>query len=164
LICESRDDRGNAIIYEYQSEDHRGIDLSQAHEGNRGDPGRSHRRVNRYLKRIKYGNRNTLLDDSNHRPRFAERILEKADWMFEVVFDYDEGHDPKLPAEFHKSHYLEQKPNSDGQIFIRASATLPDDVDYWPVRKDPFSSYRATFEVRTYRLCRRVLLFHHFPK
>ena len=33
----------------------------------------------------------------------------------------------------------------------------------WPVRNDPFSSYRAGFEVRTYRLCQRVLMFHHFP-
>ena len=33
----------------------------------------------------------------------------------------------------------------------------------WPVRQDPFSTYRAGFEVRTYRLCRRVLMFHHFP-
>ncbi|MEO8157223.1 MAG: toxin TcdB middle/N-terminal domain-containing protein [Betaproteobacteria bacterium] len=30
------------------------------------------------------------------------------------------------------------------------------------MRQDPFSSYRAGFEVRTYRLCRRVLMFHHF--
>ena len=34
----------------------------------------------------------------------------------------------------------------------------------WPVRRDPFSSYRSGFEVRTYRLCRRVLMFHHFPE
>ena len=27
---------------------------------------------------------------------------------------------------------------------------------------DPFSSYRAGFEVRAYRLCQRVLMFHHF--
>ncbi len=31
----------------------------------------------------------------------------------------------------------------------------------WSVRVDPFSSYRAGFEVRTYRLCNRVLMFHH---
>ena len=31
------------------------------------------------------------------------------------------------------------------------------------MRLDPFSSYRSGFEVRTYRLCRRVLMFHHFP-
>jgi len=28
---------------------------------------------------------------------------------------------------------------------------------------DPFSFYRVGFEVRTYRLCQRVLMFHHFP-
>ena len=33
----------------------------------------------------------------------------------------------------------------------------------WSVRQDPFSTYRAGFEVRTYRLCQRVLMFHHFP-
>ena len=35
--------------------------------------------------------------------------------------------------------------------------------DVAAVADDPFSSYRAGFEVRTYRLCRRVLMFHHFP-
>ena len=41
----------------------------------------------------------------------------------------------------------------------------PDDSQQsWPVRRDPFSSYRAGFEVRTYRLCQRVLMFHHFPR
>ena len=34
----------------------------------------------------------------------------------------------------------------------------------WPYRSDPFSTYRAGFEVRTYRLCQRVLMFHHFPE
>jgi RHS repeat-associated protein len=34
----------------------------------------------------------------------------------------------------------------------------------WPVRADPFSSYRAGFEVRTYRTCRRVLMRHSFPE
>src|ERR1019366_2179942 len=32
----------------------------------------------------------------------------------------------------------------------------------WDCRLDPFSTYRSTFEVRTYRLCRRTLMFHHF--
>jgi len=30
----------------------------------------------------------------------------------------------------------------------------------WSCRKDPFSSYRSGFEIRTYRLCQRILLFH----
>lgn len=33
----------------------------------------------------------------------------------------------------------------------------------WPLRQGPFSLFRSTFDVRTYRLCRRVLTFHHFP-
>ena len=58
-----------------------------------------------------------------------------AEWLFEVVFDYGE-HDPDQPT--------------------------PEDSSPWPVRLDPFSSYRAGFEVRTYRLCQRVLMFHRF--
>lgn len=30
------------------------------------------------------------------------------------------------------------------------------------VRNDPFSTYRSGFEIRTTRLCQRVLMFHHF--
>lgn len=33
----------------------------------------------------------------------------------------------------------------------------------WSKRQDPFSQYKAGFEVRTYRLCRRALMFHNFP-
>ncbi len=39
----------------------------------------------------------------------------------------------------------------------------PDEATAWPVRQDPFSHYKAGFEVRTYRLCQRVLMFHNFP-
>ncbi|HYI11054.1 MAG TPA: SpvB/TcaC N-terminal domain-containing protein [Thermoanaerobaculia bacterium] len=34
----------------------------------------------------------------------------------------------------------------------------------WPCRFDPFSDFRAGFEVRNYRLCRRILFFHSFPE
>ena len=33
----------------------------------------------------------------------------------------------------------------------------------WPCRPDPFSTYRAGFEIRTYRACQRILMFHQFP-
>ena len=36
LICESHDDKGNAIVYDYKAEDGAGVDLTQAHERNRG--------------------------------------------------------------------------------------------------------------------------------
>lgn len=31
----------------------------------------------------------------------------------------------------------------------------------WSVRHDTFSMHRSAFEIRTYRLCRRVLMLHH---
>jgi len=137
LICETRDDKGNAVIYEYTPEDGTGVDLTQAHEHNRGDGNSPLRQVNRYIKHIRYGNRNSLLTAEGRRPRFlTEAALQNASWMFEVVFDYGEHHSDN-PG--------------------------PDNTGDWLCRHDPFSSYRAGFEVRTYRLCQRVLMFHHFP-
>ncbi|MFE5616105.1 SpvB/TcaC N-terminal domain-containing protein [Streptomyces sp. NPDC056524] len=139
LICERRDDRGQALLFEYQREDGREVDLSRAHERNRGDRDSPLRCAARHLKRIRYGNREPLLDDRGRRPRFLSAASRAAaDWMFEVVLDYGE-HDASAP-----------RPRE------------PEGV--WDPRPDPFSSYRAGFEVRTYRLCRRVLMFHHFPE
>ena len=64
LICETRDDKGNAVLYEYKPEDGAGVDLTRAHERNRGDRNDPRRTANRYLKRIRYGNRVPLLDDA----------------------------------------------------------------------------------------------------
>lgn len=118
LISASFDTKGNAIVYECVAENDRGIELSRPCERRRS------RAANRYLKRIRYGNREPL-----------ERgcvDFSSASWMFEVVFDF-------------------------GEEVLGNEAS-------WPSRKDPFSTYRAGFEIRTYRLCRRVLLFHRFPE
>ena len=137
LISETRDDKGNAVLYEYKSEDGTGVDLTRAHERNRGDHIEARRKTNRYIKHIRYGNRVPLLDDSGRRPRsLTDEQLESAEWLFEVIFDYGE-HDANAPS--------------------------PEDAGQWARRDDPFSVYRAGFEVRTYRLCRRVLMFHHIP-
>ncbi|MGH7528148.1 MAG: SpvB/TcaC N-terminal domain-containing protein, partial [Gemmatimonadales bacterium] len=134
LICQSYDDKGNVIVYEYVTEDSRGIDLALAHERNRTERSRE---ANRYLKRIKYGNTISRL-----LPNFAD-----TEWLFEVVLDFGEGHLRPEPVD------------ANGRETVHASleATGP-----WPVRPDPFSTYRSGFEVRTYRLCRRILMFHHF--
>lgn len=52
-FCESRDDRGNAIVYEYRPENSEGVAMDQAHERNRTPEGRG---ANRYIARILYGN------------------------------------------------------------------------------------------------------------
>ncbi len=72
----------------------------------------------------------------NRISQLVQRIHPGSDWMFELVFDYGD-HEEKWPA--------------------------PQETRPWPARSDPFSHSRSGFEVRTYRLCRRVLMFHHFP-
>lgn len=59
-------------------------------------------------------------------------------FLFEIVFDYGE-HDGNAPT-----------PDPTGAP--------------WNLRRDPFSSYRSGFEIRTYRRCRRVLVYHRFPE
>jgi hypothetical protein len=150
LICESYDDKGNAILYEYSPEDSTGVDLSQAHEVNRTYENRSadeSRSSNRYLKRVKYGNRSPNRDGDWK----VTDPTQLDDWMFEAVFDYGEG------------HYTEDTPDAQERIFAGARIDPPPE-SHWPARQDPFSTYRAGFEVRTYRLCRRVLMFHHFTQ
>ena len=122
---------GNAIRYEYKPENLQRVNRASANEANRSDDVIS---TNRYIKRIKYGNKT---------PRQNGEVLSaRNDWMFEVVFDYGEHSDEN-------SHGAVQILDYDGQR-------------EWNLRQDPFSSHRARFEVRTYRLCQRVLMFHHF--
>jgi hypothetical protein len=135
LISESRDDKGNAIVYDYIAENSANIDLLRSDERNRTAPGRA---ANRYLKRIKYG---------NTAPTSAQPDLSQQAWLFEAVFDYGEGHTGALPTD------------ADGRQFVTAS---PTETQPWPARQDPFSRYRSRFDIRTYRLCRQVLMFHHF--
>jgi RHS repeat-associated protein len=60
------------------------------------------------------------------------------DWHFEVVIDYGEHGETNNPA------YAEIQP--------------------WQHRHDSFSTYTAGFEIRMYRLCHRILMYHRFPE
>jgi RHS repeat-associated protein len=146
LICASYDDKGNAIVYEYAAENDDNVDLARANERNRV------RSANRYIKRIKYGNRTANRNVDSWQPIDPAQLPQNT-WMFEVLFDYDEGHYEDLPLD-------PTRAESDQLQRCRAStaATRP-----WSLRPDPFSAYRSAFEVRTYRRCRRVLMFHHIP-
>jgi RHS repeat-associated protein len=90
--------------------------------------------ANRYPKRIRYGNRTPYL--VNEATPY-EAAAPSDEFLFEAVLDYGD-HDPAHPE------------------------PAPDRA--WAVRDDPFSSYRAGFEIRTYRLLRRVLMFHRFDE
>jgi RHS repeat-associated protein len=91
------------------------------------------RSAGRYPKRVRYGNRTPWPETAGAAHRGDDA---DGDWMFEVVFDYGD-HDQHAPR--------------------------PEPSQPWPCRPDPFSTYRPGFEVRTYRRCHRVLMFHHFP-
>lgn len=124
LLSQSYDEKGNVFVYEYKSENSERVDLGVVNEVNRTEASRS---AQRYLKRVKHGNRVS---------RLVEPRCPNPDWMFEVVLDYGEH-----PGEVPSIH----------------------ETCAWDIRPDPFSTYRSCFEVRTYRLCKRILMFHHFP-
>ena len=76
----------------------------------------------------------------NATPFFADAdplVAPAGDWHFQLVLDYGE-HDADAPS--------------------------VDDAGTWLARGDPFSSYRAGFEIRSHRLCRRALMFHAFAE
>ncbi|SFB62439.1 RHS repeat-associated core domain-containing protein [Cohnella sp. OV330] len=86
--------------------------------------------------------------NERNRSRSAGRYLKRIDygnrephipdgWLFTVVLDYGE-HDEEAPT--------------------------PDEIRSWYCRRDPHSTYRPGFEVRTARLCRRMLMFHRFEE
>ncbi|KAK5048332.1 hypothetical protein LTR84_006002 [Exophiala bonariae] len=129
LSCYSYDSYGNAMSYEYKSENEAGVEANELlWEKNRSSQVRERQR---YIKSIKYGNKYPARD-----PADWDVVIQPTDWMFELIFDYGEHH-----------------------------ATFPTTQEEhpWPVRKDQFSRCNIGFEVRSYRLCRRFLMFHHFP-
>ena len=91
------------------------------------------RTANRYPRSICYCNHSPYIPDLSLDPS----KVPTPEWHLEIVFDYHEGND--------------------------LDALLSDPKHpKWKRRPDPFSSYRGGFEVRTYRLCQRVLMLHHF--
>ncbi len=142
MLCEHYDDKGNVVVYRYKPEDGTGVDRTLPFEANR--PTRTGQRLHAatHIDRILYGNRTPYLPAlSPSGSAWMAPPLDDADaWMFELLFDYG------------------QYPVATGPQQPELTAT-----GAWSVRKDPFSSHRAGFEVRTWRLCRRVLMRHHFP-
>ncbi len=132
LLDRVEDDRGNVAVYEYVQEND---DNAPRWPEQAVHPGPL---PQRYLKRIRYGNR-TPFDDG--------QALNDDQWMFEVVFDYGD-HGETMPGP------------SEAVVELLA---VPHESDRpWAMRQDPFSTRRPWFDLRTRRLCRRVLMFHRF--
>jgi RHS repeat-associated protein len=67
--------------------------------------------------------------------QFGDAFPNESDYLFKTVFDYGSTDYNTQPI---------------------------DQLNPWDFRLDAFSDYKAGFEIRTTRLCKRVLLFHHF--
>jgi hypothetical protein len=52
-VCESRDDKGHVVLYDYQPEDSAGADLTQTCERNGGDRDGPRRTVEHYLSQVR---------------------------------------------------------------------------------------------------------------
>jgi RHS repeat-associated protein len=137
LICESFDDKGNAIVFEYAEENDHNVEVRRTEERLRTPTQRS---ANRYIKAVRYGN--TV-------PHRTAADLATTQWLFTLLFDYGEGH-----LEPEGLQTVERGLAQANFAALRA----------WPARPDSFSRARSGFEVRTHRLCRRVLMFHHFAE
>ncbi|MGH7730641.1 MAG: SpvB/TcaC N-terminal domain-containing protein, partial [Candidatus Eiseniibacteriota bacterium] len=137
---------GNVLWVEYVAETLDGVDRAAPYERRRPAL------AQRYLKRIRYCHVAPLAGAGGAGgPGGAGGIAGGPDdallsgelpadsrWCFQLVFDYGDHADPDRPG------------------------AVPDRA--WPARADAVSSCRAGFDLRTYRLCRRVLSFHEFDE
>lgn len=91
--------------------------------------------ANKYLKKVSYCNTNPFFVADA--VTYEPPVPTSPEYMMEAIFDFGD-HATDIPA-------------------------YDPDVQ-WPCRKDPFSTFQAGFEIRTWRKCRRVIIFHSFAE
>ena len=84
---------------------------------------------------------------------FTQRLLKRVQYA---------NHDPLTPDDDGSGSFWHLEVVLDYGDHESADAPEPAAGRAWPARPDPYSSYRPGFEVRTFRLCRRFLVFHRF--
>jgi RHS repeat-associated protein len=163
LLQETFDAFGNHSLCEYAADDpalyadnNPDARLSDIFEQNRIA-------TQRYLRRIYYGNLPEPLLDAQANPvSYADgtaigHLREGRRYAFEAVFDYGDWDTPTaLP---HPQAMLANQ-----QELFGADPAKSTTRRAVPIRTDRFSHFRAGFDIRTLRRCRRVLMFHHFAE
>jgi len=130
------DDKGNCYQYIYLAEDLVNVP-NLLHEANRL---RGNQPVaNSYLKQVVYGNTQPYqpTPPGGTFDAYDPFVPDHTGYLFTLVLDYGD-HDPDIPT--------------------------PTPSTTWGCRLDPFSNGKPGFDMRTYRLCRRFLMFHQFPE
>jgi RHS repeat-associated protein len=163
LLQETFDATGNHIRYEYAKDnpklythDDPGLDLPAIFDRNRNA-------TQLYIRRIYYGNLPTPLRDSHGNAitypdgTAIGHAREGRRYAFEVLFDYGDWETPTKQAH--------PGPAAAGQQeLFGPDPSISAENKPVPIREDCFSSFRAGFEIRTLRRCRRILMFHHFAE
>ncbi|OJJ14103.1 hypothetical protein BKI52_44050 [marine bacterium AO1-C] len=140
LAEEHLDALGHCTLTKYAQENKVGVNDHVA-------PEKNHAHLNKiYLDRICSGHA-TPLPASWVLGKALNDALAEPDWFFETVWDYGQ-------------YDLRDLTRQD--IYQPHDATQG--ITTWTKRQDAHSDYACGFEIRTHRLCRRVLTFHRFPE
>jgi hypothetical protein len=163
LLQETFDATGNHILYEYARDNPQlyangdpELGLDAIFEQNRNA-------TQLYIRRIYYGNfPDPLLDENGNPVRYPNGTdighqCGGRRYAFEVVFDYGEWEFPT------KTPHPGPVPAGQQELF-GPDPSFSSEQNPVPIRDDRFSNFRAGFEIRTLRRCRRVLMFHHFAE
>ena len=145
LITETFGNKGSAIAYHYKPGDEVGVDTSKASESHRFSLSTP---VNTYLEKVQYCNAKLI---------GRQQALQQINGG--VPKKQSQAVGPPTKSKWHEngSTTSPNHPNLSQPTSKRSN-------DGWRVRPDPFSTYNAGFEQRTYRLYKRILMFHHFPE
>ena len=163
LLQETFDATGNHILYEYAKDNPKlythedpSLDLPAIFDRNRNA-------TQLYIRRIYYGNLpNPLLDSQGNAVTYPDgtaigHLREGRRYAFEVLFDYGDWETPT------KQPHPDPAPAGQQELF-GPDPSLSAENNPVPIREDCFSNFRAGFEIRTLRRCRRILMFHHFAE
>ena len=137
LLEENYNPTGDHQLFFYKEENDQNVPADAVYEKDRVVT------ANKYIQFIRYGYKDAIAGSMIFTDHPAIEDANKGDWHFEIVFDYGEY---DLDAVIAGKNVNPYTPTRD-----------------WAYRPDPFSLYRATFEVRTMRRCFHTLCFHRFP-
>jgi RHS repeat-associated protein len=163
LLDETFDAFGNHSVCEYAADNpaiytsnSAAVHLSEIFEQRR-------MATQRYIRRICYGNLPERLVDAQQRSiTYADGtavgyLRNSRRYAFEVVFDYGDWDVPNVLP--HPAPLPADQMELFGVFAEQSTSGRP-----VPLRPDRFSHFRAGFDIRTLRRCRRVLMFHHFAE
>ncbi|WP_299461290.1 SpvB/TcaC N-terminal domain-containing protein [uncultured Microscilla sp.] len=131
---ESYNAKGDHQLFFYKTENSENVPAQATYEQHRSLA------AQKYLQFVRYGYKESVADSmilTNH-----AAVNTPADWHFELVFDYGEYDLTGIMTDVNTNPYAP--------------------VQAWAYRPDPFSMYRAGFEVRTLRRCLGTMCFHRF--